>query len=113
MHELSLMGNLFEVIEQTLERNEVTKVLMVKIRIGKLTNADPDAMRFAFEAFAQGTPCEGAQLIIDQIPVRGRCSQCGQEFPIEHIFFFCPHCECPQVKIIQGQELLLESMEVV
>ena len=112
MHEMSLMGGVFDVIEQTLASYQVEKVLQVKLKVGKLTNAEPDALQFAFEAYAQDTVCEGAELIIEQVPVRGQCRDCGAEFNVEGIFFLCPQCQSAGVKIIEGEELQLESLEV-
>ena len=55
---------------------------------------------------------EGAELIIERVPVRGRCRNCQHEFNIESIFFLCPNCQNANVEVIQGDELLLESLEV-
>lgn len=112
MHEMSLMGGVFEVIEQTLSLYEVNRVLQVKLKVGELTNAEPDALLMAFEAYSKDTVCEGAELIVERVPVLGRCRQCQNEFSIKTIFFICPNCQNPNIEIIQGEELLLESLEV-
>lgn len=112
MHEMSLMGGVFEVIEQTIAQHEVKRVLQVKLKVGELTNAEPDALDMAFEAYSKDTPCEGAALIIERVPVRGRCRECGQEFSVEQMFFLCPQCQSSRIDIVQGEELLLESLEV-
>ena len=112
MHEMSLMGGVFEAIEQTLSKHEVKRVLQVKIKVGELTNAEPDALQMVFEAFCKDTICEGAELIVEQVPVRGRCRNCQLEFAVETMFFLCPKCHNTSVEVIQGEELLLESLEV-
>lgn len=112
MHEMSLMGGVFEAIESTLAHHNVKKVTQVKLKIGKLTNAEPAAMQMAFDAYAKGTVCEGADLLVELLPVRGRCKSCGNEFPVEGLIFACPSCEHLGIQIIQGEELLLESLEV-
>lgn len=112
MHEISLMSGVFEVIESTLSQHTIKKVIQVKLKIGKLTNAEPEALSFAFEAYAKGTVCEGAELIVEIIPVRGQCRHCGEEFVVQELLFFCPKCKHPGIKVIQGEELLLESLEV-
>ena len=109
---MSVMGGVFDVIDQTLSQYDVQRVTQVKLKVGQMTNAEPDALRFAFEAFSKDTVCENAQLIIEQVPVRGRCDECEKEFEVEQLFFFCPFCQSPKVKIIEGEELLLESLEV-
>ena len=112
MHEMSLMGGVFEVIESTLSQHEIKRVLQVKLKVGKLTNAEPDALLLAFEAYSKDTLCEGAELLVERVPVIGRCRNCAHEFEVDAIFFICPNCRNPKIDIIQGEELLLESLEV-
>jgi len=112
VHEMSLMGGVFEVIEQTLTQYEVRRVLQVKLKVGELTNAEPDALQLVFEAFCKDTLCEGAELIVERVPVRGRCRSCQLEFTLKTMFFLCPKCQNNSIEVIQGEELLLESMEV-
>ena len=112
MHEMSLMGGVFEVIEQTLSQHEVKRVLQVKLKVGELTNADPDALQMVFEVFCKDTVCEGAELIVERVPVRGRCRNCQHEFIVKTMFFLCPKCQNSSIEVIQGEELLLESLKV-
>ncbi len=112
MHEMSLMGGVFEVIEQTLSQHEVKRVLQVKLKVGELTNAEPDALLMAFEAFSKDTLCEGAELIVERVSLRGRCRNCQHEFTVKTMFFLCPNCHNTSIEVIQGEELLLESLEV-
>ena len=112
MHEMSLMGGVFEVIEQTLSLHEIKRVLQVKLKVGELTNAEPDALNMAFEAYSKDTICEGAELIVERVPVRGHCRNCQHVFTVETMFFLCPSCQNTGIEVIQGEELLLESLEV-
>ena len=112
MHEMSLMGGVFEVIEKTLSQHEVKRVLQVKLKVGELTNAEPDSLQMVFEAFCKNTVCEGAELVIERVPVLGRCRNCQLEFTVETMFFLCPKCQNTSIEVIQGEELLLESLEV-
>ncbi len=109
---MSLMGGVFEVIEQTISQHNVEKVLQVKLKVGELTNAEPDALQMAFEAYSKDTICEGAELIIERVSVQARCRNCHQEFNVKSMFFLCPNCQNTSIEIIQGEELLLESLEV-
>ena len=112
MHEMSLMGGVFEVIEQTLSQHNANRVLKVKLKVGQLTNAEPDALQMAFEAYSKDTICEGAELIVERVPVHGRCRNCQFEFAVKTLFFLCPKCHNTSIEVIQGEELLLESLEV-
>ena len=111
MHEMSLMGGVFDVIEQTLSQHEIKRVLQVKLKVGELTNAEPEALNMAFEAYSKDTVCEGAELIVERVPVRGRCQTCHEEFAVVTWLFVCPKCHSG-IDVIQGEELLLESLEV-
>jgi hydrogenase nickel insertion protein HypA len=106
------MGGVFEIIDKTLTQHQAKKVLMVKLKVGELTNAEPDALEMAFEAYSKDTLCEGAELIVERVPVRGRCRNCQHEFSVKTMFFLCPNCKNVNIEVIQGDELLLESLEV-
>ena len=112
VHEMTLMGGVFEAIEKTVSWLEIKRVLKVKLKIGELTNAVPEALQLAFEAFSKDTLCEGAELVVERVPVRFRCRVCLREFEVKTLFFFCPECQNTGVEVIQGEELLLESLEV-
>jgi len=106
------MGGVFEVIEQTISQYEIRRVLQVKLKVGELTNAEPEALQMVFEAFCKNTICEGAELIVERVPVRGHCRNCQHEFAVKTMFFLCPKCQNTSIEVIQGEELLLESVEV-
>ncbi|AFM42391.1 Hydrogenase-3 nickel incorporation protein HypA [Desulfosporosinus acidiphilus SJ4] len=112
VHEMSLMGGVFEVIDQTLSSHNVKRVLKVKIKVGELTNAEPDALAMAFEAYSKDTVCEGAELVVERVPLRGFCKNCRREFNVKTMCFLCPDCQSTSIEITQGEELLLESLEV-
>ncbi|MEA4901118.1 hydrogenase maturation nickel metallochaperone HypA [Desulfitobacterium sp.] len=112
MHEMSLMGGVFEAIEKTLSQYEVKRVLQVKLKVGELTNAVPEALQMAFEAYSKDTLCEGAELIVERVPIRGCCRKCHHEFNVNTMIFICPNCGDTGIEVIQGEELLIESMEV-
>lgn len=109
---MSLMGGVFEVIEKTISQHNVKRVLLVKLKVGALTNAEPDALQMAFEAYCKDTICEGAELIVERVKVLGRCQSCQQVFNVKGMFFLCPNCQGTNIEVIQGEELLLESLEV-
>jgi hydrogenase nickel incorporation protein HypA/HybF len=109
---MSLMAGVFDIMEDILNQDEVQAVKQVRLVVGEMTNAEPEALQMAFAAYAKDTKAEGAVLEIVRAPVLARCRACRQEFPVSGLFFFCPHCGQSGLEIIQGEELLLESLEV-
>jgi hydrogenase nickel incorporation protein HypA/HybF len=61
---------------------------------------------------AEGTEMEGAKLVMDVIPLRGRCPECRKEFEIEDYRFICPTCGSTGIETIAGQDLAVVDMEV-
>jgi len=110
MHEVGLMQSLLKMIETYSREYRLQKISRVVLHVGKLSNAAPEALQFAFEAISPGTLVDGAELVIEQPEGRTRCTACGQEFASKMARWTCPECGQPVV-IIAGQELHLQTLE--
>jgi hydrogenase nickel incorporation protein HypA/HybF len=112
MHELSIMQSaLSQALDQARQAGAV-RVHEIRLRIGALSGVVPDALQFAFEALADGTPAEGARLTIEHVPARFWCETCKSEFEANVMFVDCPNCHTPSGKLRAGRELELASLEV-
>lgn len=111
MHETALMKNLITTIEHVLEGRNVSQVNRVYISVGKLSNALPDALTFAFEALAQDGFLKGAELVIENLPAVASCENCGQEYNADKFPFVCPACKSTSFKIISGEEVYIQSID--
>jgi hypothetical protein len=49
------------------------------MKVGYLRQIVPSALTFGFGLLAEGTPVEGAELEMEQLPAEGRCRSCGVE----------------------------------
>lgn len=112
MHEMSLMLQIFDIINDTAAQHGANEVTRVTLKVGKLANVVPDALEFAFAALAAGTKCEGAELVIEEIPVTGQCLQCHHQFTGEGFPLVCPQCDTNRVRIARGTEFTLDSLDV-
>jgi hydrogenase nickel incorporation protein HypA/HybF len=88
------------------------RVHTIRLRVGALSGVVPDALEFAFEALAPGTPAEGATLAIENVPARFWCGSCFAEFQADDIIAECPGCHQASGEIRAGRELELASMEI-
>jgi len=109
MHELSLMTNL---LEDAVAAADGAPVCALRVRVGPLSGVVIEALRFAFEALAPGTPAEGARLDIDETVPLFRCPHCGTEYPTPVGSYQCPGCGAADGELIGGHELELISIEV-
>ena len=111
MHEVSIVEGLIGIIKETATQNDLEKVTMVSLRIGSMRQVVPDALQFAFEIVGKGTVAEGAEIRIKEIATRGRCRECGKEFPVEDYCFICASCGSGDVEVIEGKELYIDTLE--
>ena len=112
MHEMSLAESVREVIEDTARAQGFTRVMGVRLEIGKLSSVEPEAMRFCFDAAMAGSLAEGARLEIVETPGQGRCSTCGRDMPIESLYEACPHCGGYRISVTGGDAMRIMDLEV-
>lgn len=107
MNELSIAHGLLKDIQQESKKHGVAHVSRVHIRIGSLRDIVPEDLTFAFEAAAEGTVAEGAELNIGVVPARGRCDKCNIYFDVDPDTpkFLCPKCGASAEKLVSGKEL--------
>jgi hydrogenase nickel incorporation protein HypA/HybF len=114
VHEFSICEGIIEVATAALERlaRPLPGVSGVTVRIGRLTAVVPDSLRHYFGLLTPGTVLEGAALVIEEIPIRACCPDCGARFEIEVLSFSCPGCGSGLVELLSGRELEVVSLEV-
>lgn len=116
MHEMSIISSLFEMVKQEIQKNNATKLIMVRVKYGRMANLVPEAMSFAWEALTVGTEYADARLELEEVPLLVRCCKCGKEFKPEYeqiILMPCPECgEEFGHTIISGKELYLDRLIV-
>ena len=111
MHELSIAMSLVEMTCEELSQTE-GRVESLHVRIGRLSGVVPNALVSAFELASEGTPIEGAGIVIEETPVLVLCPVCREERPIEDIQNFrCAICGSPATEVVGGRELELVSLE--
>jgi hydrogenase nickel incorporation protein HypA/HybF len=108
MHELGITQ---DIIALATEHSRGGRVRRVVLEIGKLSAVLPDAVRFCFDLCSAGTAVEGAELVILEIPGRGRCRECGTEIELDRPFGRCG-CGCSDLDWLAGEELKIKELEV-
>ncbi|MDZ7267534.1 MAG: hydrogenase maturation nickel metallochaperone HypA [candidate division KSB1 bacterium] len=112
MHELSIATAIVETVLQEMQRRQLPAVSAVGVRVGALSGVVPDALEFSFQAIINGTPLAGARLAIEQVPLQGKCRNCGLDFSVQEFIFACPDCHSGQIEITRGEELEIAYLEV-
>ncbi len=111
MHEVSVARGIVSIAGARARERGLARVTAVRVRIGAWTCINPDLLRRAFEAAAADTPTEGAQLEIELVPPSCVCTECGANFSPNGFGMKCTACGSPRVKLRQGRELEIDSLE--
>lgn len=113
MHELSIVQALCDRVKETARSHGAQKVTRIVIDVGELSNVVPELLQGAFAAFREAEPLlESAALEIRRLPLKLVCQACHHEFHPAFHRFRCPQCHSLQVKVLQGEELLLRDVEL-
>ncbi|MCF8301740.1 MAG: hydrogenase maturation nickel metallochaperone HypA [Bacteroidales bacterium] len=111
MHELAMVQNMFRIILEVADQNQLQKITRVNFEVGKMQQIVPEYFEFAFEATKENTIASEAQLSLSFIPITLKCKACNHEFTIADGAFICPKCQETDLELISGNELLIKSIE--
>ncbi len=109
MHELSIAQAVVDVATRNARGSRVTRVY---VQVGHLRQVVPSALEFSFALCAHGTVVEDAALELEEIPVTIACRSCGAETEPDGFPLACEACGGLAVDVTQGEELLVESLEL-
>ncbi len=112
MHELSIAESLLTIVQEEITRHCLENVLSVKVKVGKFTAIQPEALSFCFELIIEDTSLKGVTLDIEVLAIKGYCKECKEDFELEDPVRICPKCQSWNVRIEGGRELYIESIEV-
>jgi hydrogenase nickel incorporation protein HypA/HybF len=113
MHEMSIAESIVEIVQQHLPKGEDCKVRSITLHIGELAGVVPDSLEFCFSAITSASPLEGAQLVIERVPLAATCKSCGTTSQISIASFQCPACNSPDISVISGTELQVTEIETL
>lgn len=90
--------------------NHLARVTEVRVRIGRFSGVQPEALRFAWEVLRAGTSSSAAVIQIEEIPIRVRCRNCESEYAADPDDLSCPLCQGVNVELLSGREMSLQSV---
>ncbi|HEV7206887.1 MAG TPA: hydrogenase maturation nickel metallochaperone HypA [Jatrophihabitans sp.] len=111
MHELALCRSIADIVRRTAAERRVVRV---HLRIGELRQVVPDTLVYCWSMTSAGTDLDGAELVVDRVPARLRCPDCGHvsamgDFPD----FGCAACDGASCEVESGEEFLITAMDLV
>ena len=112
MHEVSIMTEAVRMAVEAAQAAGAQQVTGLRLRVGRLSGAVPEAMEFAWDVVRRGTIAETARLEIESIPAACWCAACRAEFNCTDFFDECPRCHNLSGELRRGRELEIASVEM-
>lgn len=113
MHEISLVRTIFRTLEDNFSPEELGRVTAIELKVGPLANVEPILLQNAFEAVVEEdeTRFKDVKLGVNLVPILIQCPDCDQITEVQNYCFVCV-CGKPCGNVVQGNELLIERVEL-
>ena len=116
MHEASIAAPLLRLVLEEAKKHEADsgplRVTHIRVRAGLLMAIEAATLQGCFALMAEETPAAGATLLVEAVPMHGRCDTCGHSVTTAVRAFACPDCGAAEVAWTGGNELFIESLRV-
>jgi hydrogenase nickel incorporation protein HypA/HybF len=112
MHEMAVTESILRITLEHAGRANASRVSAITIKIGQLSSLVDDSIRFYWDLIAADTIAEKAELRFERVPARALCLDCATEFALAKDSFTCPKCRSERFRIVAGDEMIVESIEV-
>ncbi|MFO8239009.1 MAG: hydrogenase maturation nickel metallochaperone HypA [Prochlorococcaceae cyanobacterium] len=84
----------------------------VHLQVGAFTCVEPDQLVTTWQVAVRGSWLDGAELVIEAVPLVGRCLICNATYsPDPRQAYRSPCCDQPMEEIVSGRELRIRSVE--
>jgi hydrogenase nickel incorporation protein HypA/HybF len=116
MHEVDMTRCLLLAMEEWKRQHSprLPQVDRLHLEVGTFTCVEPDQLVFTWNATVRGSWLDGADLVIESVPLVGRCVRCdGTYHPDPTSGYLSPCCHHPMEDIVSGRELRIRSVEYV
>ena len=112
MHELAICQSLIDQVEAIALERDAHSVTSIVIGIGPLSGVEVQLLKNAYPVASAGTLAEDAELVVEHLPLKIRCNQCGHEADALPNRLSCQQCGDWRTTSISGDELMLMSVEL-
>jgi hydrogenase nickel incorporation protein HypA/HybF len=113
MHEGAVMQGVINSILTAMENAGASRVTNVQLAVGASGHFTEEAVRQYFQALTQGTPIQGATLVLSWLPATYQCLSCQKRFESTSSTATCPGCGDVALEISHQDECSLRSIDVV
>lgn len=112
MHEFSIAMSIIDIAEAEAQKANATEIKELTLDVGTMAGIEFYALDTAMEMAIKNTMLEKAEISVNKIQAKAKCTECDMEFLIENIYDECPSCKSLYHELLSGKELQIKSLVV-
>ncbi len=112
MHELSICQSMLKQVDAIAREHSARQVQSIHLQIGSLSGIEAELLKQSFPLVSAGTIAEGAELLIEKLPIRIHCQACKRDSDADINHLICPVCGDAATQLLSGDEMLLHSVRL-
>lgn len=112
MHELTILVELVDMVENAMRENNIKKIDTVVVQVGQLSSIVPRFMYEYYPNACDNSMLEGSSLEIEMIRANGICHHCNKVFNVIKAKGKCPLCDAEDWEMLSGQEFMLKEIRI-
>ncbi len=110
MHELGIMINVVETVENFAKENEISEIDKLVLQIGELSSVIPRFAEACYPAAADGTMLQNTKLEIEILPGNCICDNCKKVFNLIKSNGQCSNCDSKDWELLSGREFMIKEI---
>jgi hydrogenase nickel incorporation protein HypA/HybF len=112
MHERAITESLLEIALRHADQAGAKRITGLYLVIGQLSSFFDESVQFYWDILSEDTIAEKATLHFRRIPVEMACLDCEHHYSPTDKDFICPNCSSSRVKVVAGEEFMLEAIDI-
>ncbi len=118
MHELPITKSILDWACIYAEKAQAQKVVTIVLQLGVLRDLQKEWLQRYFRYISKGTIASEAEILVIEVPLTCRCTDCGETFPVDisrltDETILCPGCQVRNYEIVTGTEFRIQGIEVI
>ena len=112
MHEIGIVRSMCRTVLDYMEENNVAAISEIVCEVGELSLVIPQYVEELVPPVAEGTPLEGAKLILETVPGMAECDDCDEIFNVIEHEGYCPNCGSFEKTVLTGKDFTIKEIHI-
>lgn len=111
MHELGVIINVVQTVEQFAKENNLTVIEELTLQVGELSSMVPHYIEELYPIAVDKTLLKDTKLNIEILPGIGQCNECKYHFNLKKHDNVCPTCKSEDWTVMTGTDFLIKDVK--